>query len=157
MDLDLAEILGIEDNPFSLFLILILLMGATGYFDPKSAEAGATSDGQATPTITLPVWQKRPAGSPAHGLIFNTAPSRPQGSPIKALASRKPRRSCFSAPSLRSRKRAAGTPDAPDKPTPKEAIDMLVNKVKGLRAKVSPRVAPPRHASLRVRHKMLQH
>ena len=34
------KILGIEaDNPFSLFLILILLLAASGSFDPKSVQA----------------------------------------------------------------------------------------------------------------------
>jgi len=58
----IAEVLGVEDNPFGLFLILILLLGATGHFDPAETETGtgAASEGQTKPSITLPVWQTRP-------------------------------------------------------------------------------------------------
>ena len=62
--MSIPEILGLEDNPFGLFLILILLLGATGYFDPpqtKAAEEGDSPEGSSSkPSIMLPVWQVRP-------------------------------------------------------------------------------------------------
>jgi len=60
-----AEMLGAEDNPFGLFLILILLLGATGYFDPvpkaEDVDVAQASDAAPPPVATLPVWQRRPA------------------------------------------------------------------------------------------------
>lgn len=38
------EILGIQANPYQLFLILILLMAATGSFDPKSLKTVLKED-----------------------------------------------------------------------------------------------------------------
>jgi hypothetical protein len=40
----LMEILGIQANPYQLFLILILLMAATGSFDPKSLKTVLKED-----------------------------------------------------------------------------------------------------------------
>lgn len=60
--MSLAEMLGAEDNPFGLFLILILLLGATGYFDPPpKMDVEATGETKSEPVATLPVWQRRPS------------------------------------------------------------------------------------------------
>lgn len=62
--MSIADILGMEDNPFGLFLVLILLLGATGYFDPSNKMTGEseTSPESSPPSAVLPVWQTRPGG-----------------------------------------------------------------------------------------------
>jgi hypothetical protein len=56
-----VKILGIEaDNPFSLFLILILLLAASGSFDPKSVQAELDEAGSQD-RQKRPLWQTRPA------------------------------------------------------------------------------------------------
>ena len=77
--MSIPEILGLEDNPFGLFLILILLLGATGYFDPpqnKTAEEGdSPEEPSSKPSIMLPVWQVRPTS--AKGLVRPFSGPRP--------------------------------------------------------------------------------
>ncbi len=63
--MSLVDILGMEDNPFGLFLILILLLGATGYFDPaEKSEVQASGETDSKPQASLPVWQTRPKERP---------------------------------------------------------------------------------------------
>lgn len=83
------KILGIEaDNPFSLFLILILLLAASGSFDPKAAAAEGTEEAAVTGTVQKkeaakkPVWQIRPNQSyfgklqSGRGMFGRTPPLR---------------------------------------------------------------------------------
>lgn len=62
--MDTIDIFGAEDNPFSLFLVLVLLLGAMGFFDPqeKTVEDGVQhQDMEPDRSKTTPVWRKRPA------------------------------------------------------------------------------------------------
>lgn len=136
VDMDLAEILGVEDNPFSLFLILILLLGATGYFDPKKRDVEAMSEGEpAAPAIVLPVWQKRPPNAPPRGLLFSAVAKSATGSG----------NTCRS-----------GACNGKRSPAQQDSLATLVRNVRDLVGGVLPQRARPRHPLLRVRHKMLQ-
>jgi len=122
----LMEILGAEDNPFSLFLILILLLGATGYFDPAPAtDVEATAETAPKPVATLPVWQKRPA---ERVLVRPFSGERP--------ARQAPRKDLLSALS-----------EMLGLPKPKKAFTLLRKVLAGRHAK---------HPLQQLRHKMLQ-
>lgn len=58
------KILGFDaDNPFSLFLILILLLASSGAFDSKAAQAEDTQEAGAPDDkkeAKRPTWQTRP-------------------------------------------------------------------------------------------------
>lgn len=124
--MSLTEILGAEDNPFSLFLILILLLGATGYFDPTPAkEVEATADTAPKPVATLPVWQRRPA---ERVLVRPFSGERP---PRQA-----PRKDLLSA-----------LTEMLGLPKPKKSLSLLKTLLTGRQTK---------HPLLRPRHKMLQ-
>lgn len=127
--MSLTEMLGAEDNPFGLFLILILLLGATGYFDPapksEDLNVDATS-GAASPAVTtLPVWQRRPAERQLIRPFSGERPSR-----------RAPKKDLLTA-----------TLEMLGLPKPKKAFTLL-------RKALSPRQS--RHPLLHLRHKMLQ-
>ncbi len=125
--MSLTEILGAEDNPFSLFLILILLLGATGYFDPapKGAEIEAADESPKPPASTLPVWQRRPSERVIVRPFSGKPPKREE-----------PRRDMISALS-----------EMLGLPKPKKTFDLLRRVLAGRQSRHPLRVA---------RHKMLQ-
>ncbi|MGE5579534.1 MAG: hypothetical protein ACM3WU_05740 [Bacillota bacterium] len=127
--MSLTEMLGAEDNPFGLFLILILLLGATGYFDPApkagDMDVEAASGAALPPVATLPVWQRRPAERQLVRPFSGERPSR--RAPKKDLLT-----AVFEMLGL---------------PKPKKAFALLR---KALTARQS------RHPLLHLRHKMLQ-
>ncbi len=143
----LAEILGAEDNPFSLFLILILLLGASGYFDPVAAsyedatETSAEEPVTTRPAVTLPVWQTRPSQK----LIVRPFSEEPE-SRSRPQRSRRP-----------GRRRPGKPPEKKDilsatfemlgLPPPSKALSLLKKALTNRQS---------RHPLLMLRHKMLQ-
>ena len=124
--MSLTEILGAEDNPFSLFLILVLLLGATGYFDPApTTNVEGTADATPKPVATLPVWQRRPA---ERVLVRPFSGERP--------ARHAPRKDLLSALS-----------EMLGLPKPKKLFSLLRKALTGRQAK---------HPLQHLRHKMLQ-
>jgi hypothetical protein len=118
--------LGMEDNPFGLFLILILLLGATGYFDPAPKnDVQATGESDQKPASALPVWQTRPK----------------EKSLVKPFSGARQTRQAPKADLLTAIFEMLGLPK------PKKALALL-------RKVLTPRQS--RHPLLQLRHKMLQ-
>lgn len=82
------KLLGIEaDNPFSLFLILILLLAANGTFNPKAAQAEEPEE-EAEEEVKRPAWQTRP-NRPLFRRIQPQRNAFGRISPLRKLRSRK--------------------------------------------------------------------
>lgn len=124
--MSLVDMLGAEDNPFGLFLILILLLGATGYFDPApKSEVQATAESDSKPIVTLPVWQTRPR----------------EKALVRPFSGAKPTRQAPKADLLSAIFEMLGLPK------PKKALALLKKVLSGRQS---------RHPLLTLRHKMLQ-
>ena len=146
--MDLVEMLGMEDNPFGLFLILILLLGATGRFDlpGKKSEAEVTPEGAwSAPAIVMPIWQKQPAAQPANRFGFRAALKDvvDQGSvrPGVTCGSRRSLLQTLLAPQSQAERK--------DSLSPGKDIAGFLRRVWPLRSR-------HRHPLIRVRHRMLQ-